>query len=121
MQILESVDGDTRGTSGELEKTRLLFGVPGANDLPEILDDLVLLLVTAVVGVLLPVVNVDVGDTTDEELKLALIEDVDKIRWDQLVEAGHESVELFLNTLHNLPFSNQPGNLKLADALGDIQ
>ena len=91
-----------------MEQTRLLLGIPGADDLPEVLDDLVLLLVTTVVGVLLPVVDVDISDTTDEKLKLALIEHIDKIGWDQLVESGHESVELFLHSLHNLPFSNQP-------------
>jgi hypothetical protein len=41
------------------------------------LDDFVVLRVAAVVGVLLPVVHVDVGDTADEKLELALVEDVD--------------------------------------------
>lgn len=35
LQILEAVDGDTRGTGGELEETRFLFGVPAADDLME--------------------------------------------------------------------------------------
>ena len=33
LQVLESVHGDTRGTRGELQKTRLLFRVPSANQL----------------------------------------------------------------------------------------
>jgi hypothetical protein len=33
LQILETVDGNTRSTGSELEKTRLLLGVPAANDL----------------------------------------------------------------------------------------
>jgi hypothetical protein len=37
---------DERGS--ELEKTRLLLSIPGADDLPEVLDNLVLLLVAAV-------------------------------------------------------------------------
>lgn len=108
LQILKSVDRNTRGTSRELEKTRLLLGIPGADNLPEILDDLVLLLVAAVIGVLLPVFDVDVGDTTDEQLEFALVEDVDEIGWDELVEAGHKGVELLLDSLHDLPFRNQP-------------
>lgn len=113
LQILEAVDGDTRGTRGELQQTRLLLGVPAADDLPEVLDDLVLLLVAAVVGVLLPVVNVDVGDTTNEQLQLALVENVDKVSRDQLVESGHERVELLLNPLHDLPLRHQLNVLRL--------
>jgi hypothetical protein len=33
LQVLETVDGDTRGTGGELEETRLLLGVPATDDL----------------------------------------------------------------------------------------
>jgi hypothetical protein len=117
LQVLETVDGDTGGTSGELEKTGLLLGIPGTDDLPEVLDDLVLLLVAAVVGMLLPVVHVDVGDTTDKQLEFTLVKDVDKVRWDQLVEAGHEGVELLLHSLYDLPFRNQPKTL-LAHFIG---
>jgi E3 ubiquitin-protein ligase NEDD4 len=35
------------------------------DDLPEVLDNLVLLLVAAVVGVLLPVFDINVGNTTN--------------------------------------------------------
>jgi hypothetical protein len=47
--------------------------------LPEVLDDGILFVVAAVVGVLGPVVDVDLGDTTDEQLKLTLVKDVDKV------------------------------------------
>ena len=33
LKIFEPVDGDTRGTSGELQEAGLLLGVPAANDL----------------------------------------------------------------------------------------
>ena len=33
LEIFETVDGDTRSTSGELQEARLLLGVPAANDL----------------------------------------------------------------------------------------
>lgn len=107
LQIFKPVDRNTRRSSGKLKKTRLLFGVPAADDLPEVLDNLVLLLVTTVVGVLLPVVHVNIGDTTNEQLQFTLIENIDKIRGNQLVEPGHESVELLFDSLDNLPFRDQ--------------
>jgi hypothetical protein len=33
LEIFETVDGDTRSTSGELQEARLLLGVPATNDL----------------------------------------------------------------------------------------
>lgn len=108
LQILETVDGNTGSSGGELKQTGLLLSVPGADDLPEILDNLILLLVATVVGVLLPVIDVDIGNTTDEQLQLALVEDIDKIGRNELVETGHESVELLLDSLDNLPLGNQP-------------
>lgn len=77
LQILEAVDGNTRGTGSELKQTRFLLGVPAADALPEVLDDLVILSVSAVVGVLLPVFDVDVSNTSNKQFKLALVEDVD--------------------------------------------
>ena len=42
--------------------------------------------------------HIDLGHTADEQLELALIEDVDEVLWDELAEARHEGVELFLDT-----------------------
>lgn len=53
------------------------LGVGERTDLPEVDNDFVGFRVTSVVGVLLPILDVDVGDTTDEELQFALVEDVD--------------------------------------------
>jgi len=51
----------------------------GMSYLPEVLDDRVLLVVATVIGVLCPVVDINLGDTTNEQLELTLIEDVDKV------------------------------------------
>lgn len=51
----------------------------GMSYLPEVLDDRVLLVVATVIGVLCPVVDIDFRDTTNEQLELTLIEDVDKV------------------------------------------
>lgn len=47
--------------------------------LPEVLDNGILFVVAAVVGVLGPVVDINLGDTTDQQLELTLIKDVDEI------------------------------------------
>jgi hypothetical protein len=60
--------------------------------------------------VLLPVVDVDICDTANEQLKLTLIEDVDQVGRDELVEALHKGIELLINTLLNAPFSDEPRN-----------
>ena len=44
---------------------------------PEIFDDFVLLRVASIVGVFLPVLDINVCNTTDKKFKLAFIEDVD--------------------------------------------
>ena len=107
LQILEAVDGDTRGTGGELQQTRLLLRVPAANAFPEVLNNLIILGVSTVVGVLLPVLDVDICDTTDKKLELALIKNIDQILWNKLVEPAKEGVELLLDAFLNAPFCDQ--------------
>lgn len=111
LQILETVDGDTGRPRRKLQQPRLLFRVPRADHLPEVLDHLVALLVPAVVGMLLPVLDVDVGDTTDEELELALVKDIYEFGGDKLVEAGDEGVELLLYSGLDLPLGDESGGI----------
>lgn len=59
---------------------------------------------------LLPVVDIDICDTANEQLKLALIEDVDQVGRNELVEALHKGIELLIDTLLNAPFCDKPGN-----------
>ena len=91
----------------KLQQSRLLFRIPATNAFPELLDDLIILGVATVIGVLLPVLYVDISDTADEQLKLALIEDIDEVCGDQLVEAGDEGVELFRYALLDAPLCDQ--------------
>ena len=107
LQILKPIDRNSRSSRRELQQSALLLGVPAANALPEVLDDLVVLGVPSVIGVLLPVLDVDVGDTTDEEFEFALVEDVYEIRGDELVEAGDEGVELFRDALLDAPLRDK--------------
>ena len=57
---------------------------------------------------LLPVVDIDIGDTTNEQLQLAFIEDVDQILRDQLVKTIYEGVELLFHPLLDPPFGEKP-------------
>ena len=63
---------------------------------------------------LLPVINIDVRDTTDQQFELALVEHVDKIRRNEFIEAGDKGIKLFLNALLNAPFRDE-ANSKLVD------
>ena len=55
----------------------------------------------------LPIFYVDVGNTTDQQLEFALIEDVDKICGDEFVETGGEGVELFFYAFLYTPRSDK--------------
>jgi hypothetical protein len=78
--------------------------------LPEVLYHRITFSVAAVIGVLLPVVDINICDTANEQLELALVEDVDQVGRDELVEALHKGVELFIDTLLNAPLCDKPGN-----------
>jgi hypothetical protein len=79
--------------------------------LPEVLYNRIALGVATVVGVLLPVVDIDVCYATDEQLELTLVEDVDEIGGNELVEALNKGVKLFINTLLNAPLCNESASL----------
>jgi hypothetical protein len=108
LQIFKSIDWDAGRSCRELQESALLLRVPRADHLPEVLDHLVALLVAAIVGMLLPVFHVDVGDTADEELEFALVKDVDELGGDELVEAGDEGVELLFDSGLDLPLGDEP-------------
>lgn len=69
--------------------------------LPEVLYHRITFSVAAVIGVLLPVVDINICDTANEQLELALVEDVDQVLRDELAEARHERVKLLLDTLRD--------------------
>lgn len=75
--------------------------------LPEIDNDLVRLGIASIIGMLLPVVNVNIGDTADEQLQFSFVKDVDKILRDQLVEAIHIGAELLLDSFLDPPFREE--------------
>jgi hypothetical protein len=115
LEILEAVDRDTRSTGSELQQTRLLLRVPAADTLPEVLDDFVVFSVAAVIRVFLPVLDIDIGNTTNEEFEFALVKDIYEIGRDELVETGNEGLELLLNALLNPPLGDKPATVSKSD------
>lgn len=75
--------------------------------LPEVLNDNIVLRISAVVGVFLPVVNIDICDTSDEQLQFTLIKHVDQVRRDHLVEPCNECIELLFHPLLDTPFRDE--------------
>jgi hypothetical protein len=107
LEILKPINRDTRCSCGELQETGLLFRIPAADDLPEVLNHLILFLVSSVIGVFFPVLHIDIRDTTNQKLQFTLIKDIDQLRGDKLVEPCNEGIELLLHALLNLPFRDQ--------------
>jgi hypothetical protein len=87
-----------------LQEAGFLLRIPATDDLPEILDDFILFLVSAVVGVLLPVFDIDIGNASNEKLEFTFVEDVYQVGRDEFVETSDKRIELLLNTLLDLPF-----------------
>ena len=57
---------------------------------------------------LLPVLDVDIGDTADEEFEFTFVEDVDEVWGDELVEAGDKGIELLFHSLLDPPLRDKP-------------
>jgi hypothetical protein len=86
-KLLETIEGYFTGSSDELKKLGLFFLVKAADGAPEPLDLRRGGLVVVVLGVVFPVVDVNVWKTRDEELEFLLIEDCDEFGGDDFVEA----------------------------------
>src|SRR2546421_9047609 len=108
LKILEAIDRDSASACRELEESGLLLRIPSADDFPEILNDLILFLISSVVGMLLPVIYINIGNATNQKLKFAFVEDTDKVSWNQLIEPGDERVKLLLHPFLDLPLRDKP-------------
>jgi hypothetical protein len=114
LKIFETVDWNSRRARGELQQARLLLRVPTPDAFPKVLNYFVVLSVSAVVGMLLPILDVNVCNTTNQQLKLALVKDIDQICRNEFMETTDEVLELFFDTLLNTPFRDESRNRMLA-------
>lgn len=87
LQLLEPVERDLARACHELEQLGLLFLVEAADRAPEPLDLWRRGLVVVILRIILPIVDVDVRQTRNEELKLLLVEYGDELRGNDIVES----------------------------------
>lgn len=97
LELLEAVERNLAGTGHELQQLGLLFLVEGADRSPKPLDLRRCGRVVVVFGVVLPVVNIDLRETRDEQFELLLVEDRDEFRGDDVMEACVSVSYLYLS------------------------
>jgi len=107
LKIFETIDWDSGRARGKLQQARLLLRVPTPDAFPKVLNYFVILGVSAVVGMLLPVLDINVCNTPNQQFKLALVKHVDQIRRNEFMEASNEVLELLFDTFLNTPFRDE--------------
>lgn len=107
MQIYKASDRNSRRAGCKLQQARLQLGIPRADAPPEVLYHLIGFRVAPVVGILHPILNIDVYGAPHQELEFALVQDLDEIRGDEFVETGHEGGELLFDALLQAPFGEE--------------
>jgi hypothetical protein len=118
LEVFETIDWNSGRARGKLQQARLLLRVPTPNALPKVLNHFVVLSVSAVVGMLLPILDINVCNASNQQLKLALIKNVDQICRYEFVEATDEVLELLFDTFLNTPFRDESRNNPLVFLLG---
>lgn len=86
LELFKAVERYFTCARDELQQLGQLLLVEGSNRAPEPLDLLTGWRVVVVLGVVLPVVHIDVWQTRDEELELLFVENGNKFCWDNFVE-----------------------------------
>ena len=99
LELLEAVERNLARTCDELKQLGALFFVEALDCTPEPLNLRRSALLVVVLGGVLPVVDINVRQTRDEQLEFLLVEDRDELRRDNVVEAAQESVELSFDRL----------------------
>lgn len=93
-EILEAVQGNFAGAGDELQQLRSFLVAHASDDAPKPGDLGAVRCVVVILGVSLPIVDVDFGQTRDEQLKLLLIKDCNKFCWNDVVESSHKVFKL---------------------------
>lgn len=56
---------------------------------------------------LLPVIDINICNTSNQKFQLSLVEYANQLWWDQILKAGQESVKLLRHSLLDSPFSDK--------------
>lgn len=86
LELLEAVERHFARPGNELQELGTLFFVKRSHGAPEPLDLSRSGVVILVLGVPLPIVDVDFGKTRDEKLQFLLVEDGDQFGWNDIME-----------------------------------
>ena len=113
LQLLEPIEWDLAGTGDELQQLGALLFIEALDCPPEPLDLRGSTLVVVVLGVVLPVIHVNVRKTGDEEFELLLVEDGDEVRRHNVVETTKEGVKLRFDGLDQSVLYDQADVLPL--------
>lgn len=106
LQVLKSIHRNPTRTRSKLQQSTLLLRIPTADTLPKVLDNFIILSVSTVIGVLLPIFNINIGDSANEKFEFALVKDIDEVGGDEFVKASDEGVELFGDSFLDAPFGD---------------
>ena len=97
-QLLESLDWHPWGSCYELQESSSEFHVKLFKDLKEPDYDLVVFEVVDQIGVPPQILNIDGRPSRYHDLEFLLVEYFDEVVGDEVVEAGQEGLQLFLDT-----------------------
>jgi hypothetical protein len=106
LQLLEAVERDLASTRDKLEQLGAFFLIEGADCTPEPLDLRRGGRVVVIIGIILPLIDVDLRKTRDQKFQLLFVEDGDQVWRNDLVEAGQEIVDLLLDRLDESVLDN---------------
>ena len=87
LEFFEPVERNLAGSRDELKQLRTFLFVKRPDCTPEPLDLLRRGVVIVIFRIGLPVIDINVGETRNEKLKLLFIKDRDELCWDNLMEA----------------------------------
>jgi len=113
LKLLETIERHLTSTGNELKQLGLLFLLERSDSAPEPLDLWRCSCVVVVLGVVLPVIHIDVRQTGNEKFELLFAEDGDELRRDDIVEALEEVLELLLNGAYKTVLSDKADVLVL--------
>ncbi|GIX66156.1 uncharacterized protein BcabD6B2_55920 [Babesia caballi] len=101
-EVLETADGHAARAGDKLQKGSEGVLVEPLQKLPEPHNLIAGLGVVDVLHVLAQVGEVNGGDAADEQLELLVVENGNQLRGNQLLEAGHEGLQLVLDAVGDL-------------------
>lgn len=118
LQLLEAVQRHFARARDKLQQLRALLLVEAPHGSPEPLNLWRTRRVVVILGVVLPIVHIDLRHTRDEEFEFLFGKDRDEVGRDNVIEAGQEGIELLLNGCEELVFRHE-ANVFVLVVLGD--